>query len=138
VAVQNEYSLLTREAEDSVLPACRRLNLAFIPFFPLASGLLTGKYRQNQPAPAGTRLAEREQIATDAQFATIETLQQYADDRGIPLTHVAIGALLADPAVASVIAGATKPEQVRANAAAASWTPSHDDIAALRQLLAQT
>jgi aryl-alcohol dehydrogenase-like predicted oxidoreductase len=134
-AVQNEYSLLARGAEDDVLPACERLGLGFVPYFPLASGLLTGKYQRGQPAPAGTRLAGREQIATDEQFALIEGLQRYAGARGISVVEVAIGALLARPSVSSVIAGATKPEQVRANAAAARWQPSEDDLAELSRLL---
>jgi aryl-alcohol dehydrogenase-like predicted oxidoreductase len=134
-AIQNQYSLLEREAERDVLPACERLGLGFVPFFPLASGLLTGKYRRDQPAPDGTRLAGRDQVGTSAQFDLIEQLERYAEERGITLTEVAIGALLAQPAVTSVIAGATKPEQVRTNAAAGRWQPSDDDLAALRALL---
>ncbi len=134
-AVQNEYNLLMREAEDDVLPACKRLGIGFVPFYPLASGLLTGKYRRGEPGPGGTRLSARDQIATDDQFELVESLQRYADERGIPLAEVAIGALLAHDVVSSVIAGATKPEQVRANAAAARWAPSADDIAALNELL---
>jgi aryl-alcohol dehydrogenase-like predicted oxidoreductase len=133
--LQNEYSLLVRDPEADVLPACERLQVGFVPFFPLASGLLTGKYRAGQPAPAGTRLAGRDQVATDAQFALVTALQSYADARDVALLEVAIGALLAQPAVSSVIAGATKPEQVRANAAAARWTPGEDDLAALAAVL---
>jgi aryl-alcohol dehydrogenase-like predicted oxidoreductase len=135
VAVQNEYSLLVREAEDEVLPACEQLGLGFVPFFPLASGLLTGKYRRGEQAPDGTRLAGRDEIATDAQFDVLEALDAYARERDISMLDVAIGALLARRQVSSVIAGATKPEQLRANAAAARWTPSDDDLAALAQLL---
>ena len=134
-AIQNEYSLLVREAEAEVLPLCASLDIAFIPFFPLASGLLTGKYQRDVQAPAGTRLAERDQVATDEQWRTVEALTGYAQDRGVTLTDVAIGALLAAPAVASVIAGATKPEQIAANAAAAQWTPSAADLAALSAIL---
>jgi aryl-alcohol dehydrogenase-like predicted oxidoreductase len=133
--LQNEYSLLVRDPEPDVLPACERLHVGFVPFFPLASGLLTGKYRSGEPAPAGTRLSGRDQVATDAQFALVAALQRYADERGVPLLHVAIGALLAQPAVSSVIAGATKPEQVRANAEAARWSPGEDDLAALTEVL---
>jgi aryl-alcohol dehydrogenase-like predicted oxidoreductase len=134
-AVQNEYSLLVRDAERDVLPACEELGIGFVPFFPLASGLLTGKYRRGEPAPSGTRLSGRDEIATPEQFRLIEAIQGYADERGVPMTDVAIGALLARDAVASVIAGATKPEQVRANAAAGRWTPTEDDLAALRDVL---
>ncbi|HWE13668.1 MAG TPA: aldo/keto reductase, partial [Solirubrobacteraceae bacterium] len=133
--LQNEYSLLVRDAEDDVLPACERIGIGFVPFFPLASGLLTGKYRRGEPGPEGARLSSRDQIATDEQFALVDALQAYADERGVPLTDVAIGALLANPTVSSVIAGATKPEQVRANAAAGRWRPSADDLVALRRVL---
>jgi aryl-alcohol dehydrogenase-like predicted oxidoreductase len=135
-AVQNEYSLLSREAEEDALPACQRLGMGFVPFFPLASGLLTGKYRPGEPGPEGARLSGRDQIATDAQFALIAALQQYADARGVSLLDVAIGALLANEIVSSVIAGATRPEQVRANATAARWRPDAQDVAELRELLA--
>jgi aryl-alcohol dehydrogenase-like predicted oxidoreductase len=134
-AIQNEYSLFVRDAEQDVLPLCERLGLGFIPFFPLASGLLTGKYRRGEDAPADTRLAERAQVATDAQFGVLEALSGYAQERGRTVLDVAIGALVAQPAVSSVIAGATKPEQVRANAAAGRWVPSEDDLAELHRIL---
>jgi aryl-alcohol dehydrogenase-like predicted oxidoreductase len=134
-AVQNQYSLLSREAERDVLPTCERLGLAFIPYFPLASGLLTGKYRRGEQPPPGTRLAGRDEIATDEQFQLLDRLSGFAEERGVSLLEVAIGGLLAKPVVASVIAGATKPEQVRANAAAARWSPSDEDLAALNDLL---
>ncbi|MEA2195561.1 MAG: hypothetical protein QOG42_1995 [Solirubrobacteraceae bacterium] len=137
-AVQNEYSLLVRDAERDVLPTCERLGLAFVPYFPLASGLLTGKYRRGQPAPAGTRLAGRGDVASDERFDLVEALERYARERGRSLLDVAIGGLLARPVVASVIAGATKPEQVRANAAAGRWVPGGDDLAALDELLGAT
>jgi len=135
-AVQNEYNLLAREAEEEVLPACERLGIGFVPYYPLASGLLTGKYRRGEAAPAGARLSGRDEVATDEQFELVSALQRYADKRNIGLAEVAIGALLARDVVSSVIAGATKPEQVRANAAAAQWTPSQDDLADLNELLA--
>jgi aryl-alcohol dehydrogenase-like predicted oxidoreductase len=135
VAVQNEYSLLVRTPERDVLPACERLGLGFVPFFPLASGLLTGKYRRGERGPDGARLSARDEIATDAQFALIEQLERYAQEREVSLTDVAIGALLARSVVSSVIAGATKPEQVRSNASAARWHPSQADLAALAELL---
>jgi len=134
-AVQNEYSLLVRDAERDVLPTCQRLGLGFVPYFPLASGLLSGKYQRGRPAPAGTRLAGRDQIATDEQFAVVESLAAFAQERGLTLLDVALGALLANPTISSVIAGATKPDQVRANAAAARWMPTDGDLAALRNRL---
>jgi aryl-alcohol dehydrogenase-like predicted oxidoreductase len=135
-AIQNEYSLLVREAEAEVLPACRRLGLGFVPFFPLASGLLTGKYRRGEQGPAGARLSGRDEIATDEQFSLVDSLSQYARERDLSLLDVAIGALIARQEVSSVIAGATKPDQVRGNAAAAAWTPSAADLESLGSLLA--
>ena len=135
VAVQNEYSLLVRDAERDVLPACERLGIGFVPFFPLASGLLTGKYRRGEAGPSGARLSDREQIASDEQFDLLDALARYADARDVSLVDVAIGALIARPGISSVIAGATKPEQVHANAAAARWQPSDADLAELGELL---
>jgi aryl-alcohol dehydrogenase-like predicted oxidoreductase len=135
-AVQNEYSLLVRDAEDEVLPTAERLGIGFVPFFPLASGLLTGKYRRGEPGPANARLSARDEIASPEQFQLVEALQRFADERGVPLTDVAVGALLARDVVSSVIAGATKPEQVRSNAAAGRWTPTDEDLAALQDVLA--
>jgi aryl-alcohol dehydrogenase-like predicted oxidoreductase len=129
---QSEYSWLKRGAEAELLPACERLGIGFIPYFPLASGILTGKYRKGEPPPEGTRLHGRE--IEDAHLDAVERLRGYADERGITLVDVAIGGLLARPAVATVIAGATKPEQVRANAAAAAWEPTPEDMDALLAL----
>jgi aryl-alcohol dehydrogenase-like predicted oxidoreductase len=134
-AVQNEYSLLVREAEEEVLPASERLGIGFVPFFPLASGLLTGKYRRGEPGPSGARLSSRDEIASPEQFDLVEALQRLADAHGVPLIDIAIGALLARDVVSSVIAGATKADQVRANAAAGRWIPSDTDLAALRDVL---
>jgi aryl-alcohol dehydrogenase-like predicted oxidoreductase len=134
-AVQNEYSLLKREAEHDVLPVCEQLEIGFVPYFPLASGLLTGKYRRGASGPAGARLSDRADIATDEQWRIIEGIAEYAEQRGVTMTDVAIGALLTQPAVSSVIAGATKPEQVRSNAAAARWKPSEEDLTELRSVL---
>jgi aryl-alcohol dehydrogenase-like predicted oxidoreductase len=131
VSVQNEYSFLEREAEDEVLGTCERLGIGFLPYFPLASGLLTGKYRRDEAATEG-RLAGRE-IPAD-QWDRVEALQRFADERGASLLEVAIGGLLAMPAVTSVISGATRPEQVRANVAAGAWEPSADDVEELRAL----
>jgi len=130
VSVQNEYSLLKREPERAVLDACRRHGLSFVPYFPLASGLLTGKYQRGTPPPEGTRLArwpkERvEQLLGDEQFGMVETLDAFARDHGHTLPELALSWLASNPLVASVIAGATSPEQVRANAAATTaWTLS--------------
>jgi aryl-alcohol dehydrogenase-like predicted oxidoreductase len=134
-AVQNQYSLLVVDAERDVLPACERLGIGFVPFFPLASGLLTGKYRRGEAGPSGARLSDRDEIASDEQFDLLDALQGYADARDVSLVDVAIGALIARPVVSSVIAGATRPEQVRANAAAARWQPSDVDLAELKELL---
>ena len=131
VSAQNEYSFVERELEDEILPLCERLGIGMLPYFPLASGLLTGKYTRGEAATEG-RLAERE--IPEERWGRLEQLQQFADERGVPLLSVAIGGLAAMPAIASVIAGATKPEQVHANAAAGEWEPSADDVAALKAL----
>jgi aryl-alcohol dehydrogenase-like predicted oxidoreductase len=134
-SLQNEYSLLEREIERDVLPACEELGVAVLPYFPLASGLLSGKYSRGSDAPAGTRLASRGSVATEEQWDAIEALEHFAATRGIELIDVAVGYLVAQPAVASVIAGATKPEQVRRNAAAAvAWQPSREELAELDRL----
>jgi aryl-alcohol dehydrogenase-like predicted oxidoreductase len=130
--VQNHYNLLRRDDDEGVRPLCRELGIAFIPYFPLASGLLTGKYRRGEPAPEGTRLAGRD--IGDEQFDRIEALARFAEERGHTLLELAISALASTPGVGSIIAGATKPEQVRANAAAADWRLSEDDLAALAGL----
>jgi aryl-alcohol dehydrogenase-like predicted oxidoreductase len=131
VSAQNHYSLVERAVEDDVLPACERLGIGQLPYFPLASGLLTGKYTRGEEATEG-RLAGRE--IPEERWDRAEALQRYADERGVPLLHVAIGGLLAMPAIACVIAGATKPEQVHANVEAGAWEPSPEDVAALRAL----
>jgi aryl-alcohol dehydrogenase-like predicted oxidoreductase len=136
VSVQNEYNLFFREPEQGVLAECERLDIAFIPFFPLASGLLTGKYRLGQPAPQGTRLTEGRYSSelNDRKLAKVEALIAFAEARGHTLLELAFSWLLARPVVASVIAGATKPEQVRANARAGNWQPSAEERAELRSL----
>lgn len=134
VSAQNRYSLLHRDPENDLLQVCARLGLGVLPYFPLASGLLTGKYKRGRPRPEGTRLTDRDDVFDDATFDRLEALEAYAEERGVSLLDVAVGGLLAQPAVASVIAGATKPEQVRANAAAGEWQPSDDDVAALDAL----
>jgi aryl-alcohol dehydrogenase-like predicted oxidoreductase len=134
VSAQNQYSLLRREAEEELLPTCERLGIGVLPYFPLASGLLTGKYRRGEPRPEGTRLSDRESVFTDETFDRLEALEEFAKERGVTLLQVAIGGLLAQPAIASVIAGATKPEQVRANVEAAEWEPTAQDLAELNSL----
>jgi aryl-alcohol dehydrogenase-like predicted oxidoreductase len=131
VSAQNEYSLVRRDAEDELLPLCDRLGIGVLPFFPLASGLLTGKHKPGE-VPTEGRLAGRD--IPPERWAQVEALQRYADERGIALLDVAIGGLLAMPATVSVIAGATKPEQVRANVKAGKWEPTHKDVEALRAL----
>jgi len=131
VFAQNHYSLVEREVEDEILPACERLGIGMLPYFPLASGLLTGKYTRGEAASEG-RLAGRE--IPEERWDRLERLQRFAGERGLTLLEVAIGGLAAMPAVASVIAGATKPEQVRANVEAGEWEPTPDDLAALAAL----
>jgi aryl-alcohol dehydrogenase-like predicted oxidoreductase len=134
VSAQNRYSLLHRDPEEDLLPVCARLGLGFLPYFPLASGLLTGKYRRDVARPQGTRLADRDEVFTEETFDRLEALEAFAQERDASLLEVAIGGLLAEPPVGSVISGATKPEQVRENAAAGDWEPSASDLAALNAL----
>ncbi len=132
VSVQNEYSLLHRDPERDVLLECARLGLAFLPYFPLASGLLTGKYRRGRPAPSGTRIADggwAGELLTDQNLALVEVLEQFAKSRGRTLLELAVSWLLAQPGVASVIAGATSPGQVKANTAAAGWRLTQEELA---------
>jgi aryl-alcohol dehydrogenase-like predicted oxidoreductase len=139
VAAENRYSLLDRAAEREVLPACRHFDVSFVPWGPLAGGLLTGKYRRGEAAPDGTRLASSpraSQVLTDHNFDIVEAVERFAAERGITPTHVALGWLAAQPAVCSAIAGATTPEQVAANVAASAWTPSEDDLAKLNEISA--
>src|SRR5262249_30520356 len=143
VSVQNEYSLLRRLPEQNgVLDACAKYDVAFIPYFPLASGMLTGKYKRNAAPPEGTRLAgmpedRRAQALSDKNFDRVEALDQWAGEHGHTILDLAFAWLLSRPTVASVIAGATKPEQVAANAAAASWTLSADDAKAVDDVIAR-
>jgi aryl-alcohol dehydrogenase-like predicted oxidoreductase len=131
VSLQNEYSLLEREIEAEVAPTCERLGVSILPFFPLAMGMLTGKYRRGEEPPEGTRLAARGISGSEAQFDVVEAIEEFAEERGVGVLDVAIAGLAAQPAVASVIAGATKPEQIAANVAALRWQPSADDLAKL-------
>ena len=137
ISVQNQYSLLHREVEDEIVPACEHFGLGFLPFFPLDSGLLSGKYRRGEKAPEGTRLSlERYQRWLDgADWDTIEALAAFGQVRGRDLLDVAIAGLASRHAVSSVIAGATTPEQVHANANAGAWQLTEDDAAALDKVL---
>jgi len=140
VSVQNEYSLLNRDPEAEVLPECERLGLAFVPYSPLASGLLTGKYRQGKPLPEGTRItsgAGRDKWITDHNLATVEALIHFAQSHGHTILDLAFSWLLAQPTVASVIGGAMTPEQVRANAKA-YWPLGKTEVAEINSLLGQT
>ncbi len=134
ISAQNRYSLLDREVEDELAPACEHLGLGILPFFPLSSGLLTGKYKRGAEAPDGTRLATQPERLARADFDRIEALEMFAAERDLSLVDVAIGGLAAQPAVASVIAGATSPEQIAQNVAAGMWDPTAADLAALDEL----
>jgi aryl-alcohol dehydrogenase-like predicted oxidoreductase len=139
VSVQNEFSLLRRDAAQDVLAECERTGLAFLPYFPLASGVLTGKYRRGQPPPPGTRLSgvkPHEGPLSDDTLAVVERLSEFAERRGRSMVELAIAWIAAHRPVASVIAGATSPEQVRANVAAADWELDDSDLAEVDALLA--
>jgi aryl-alcohol dehydrogenase-like predicted oxidoreductase len=139
VTVQNEFSLLAREAREEVLPACRKLGLSFMPYFPLASGMLTGKYRRGQPPPPGTRMAGRDgwdEFLTDERFDVVEPLTAFAKEHGHTLLELAMSWLASQPEIATVIAGATSPDQVRENAEAVeAWKLSDDEFAEIDDLL---
>lgn len=137
VSVQNRYSLLDRTVEAEVVPACEAFGLGVLPFFPLEYGLLTGKYRRGEAAPAGSRAAldpSRSSWLANADWDRIEAVEKYAEARGLSTLDVAIAGLAAQPAVASVISGATSGDQVRTNAAALRWSPSADDLAELDEI----
>jgi aryl-alcohol dehydrogenase-like predicted oxidoreductase len=133
VSVQNQYSLLHRDPEKDVLPECARLGLAFLPYFPLANGLLTGKYSKGVAPPKGTRMQMGWAASglTDENFAIVEGLRAIAARSGHSMLELAFSWLLRNDVVASVIAGATRPDQIRTNAEAASWQISKDDLAAI-------
>ena len=138
VSVQNQYSLFHREPEAEVLPECRRSNLAFLPYFPLANGLLTGKYREGKPLPSGSRgdAGWGPKMFTEENLRKVERLIQFAEGHGHTLLELAFSWLAARPTVASVIAGAASPQQVRANASAAGWKLTADDLAQIDGLMA--
>jgi aryl-alcohol dehydrogenase-like predicted oxidoreductase len=138
VTAQNEYSLINREIEKELVPACRRYGIGILPYFPLASGLLTGKYRRGEAPPEGTRIAawgpRGERLLTDENFAIIEGLEKFAAERDRTVLDLAIGWLLSQEAVASVIAGATRPEQIDQNAAATDFRLSPEELAQIDEI----
>lgn len=134
ISAQNEYSLLNRKIEREVIPAAEQVGASVIPYFPLASGLLTGKYQRGSAAPVGTRLEKRKSRLAEANFDRIEAIGDYARQRGVSMLDVAMGGLSAQPGVASIIAGATRPEQVRENVKASLWTPTAEDLVALDEI----
>ena len=133
-SIQNPLNVIQRGALDDVMPVCERLGVAFIPYYPLASGVLTGKYRRGEPLPAGSRMRDqldddtRGHVLSDRTFARVEALDAFASARGHTLLELAFGWLLGHPAVATVIAGAAKPGQVSANAAAAGWRMTPEEV----------
>ncbi len=129
ISAQNHYSLLERDVEAEVVPACAAYGVGMLPYFPLANGLLTGKIRRGEGAPEGSRLRGRDDYVTDAKLDVVEALQAWGAAHGRSLLEIAVGALAAQPTVASVIAGATRPEQVTANVAAGEWQPTPADLA---------
>jgi aryl-alcohol dehydrogenase-like predicted oxidoreductase len=136
VSEESEYSLLHREIEADLVPALEHHGLGLLPYFPLAGGILTGKVRRGVEAPEGSRLREDNYAArfTDEMYGFLAALAAYADERGVSMLDVAVGWLAAQPVVSSVIAGATSPEQLRANVAAAGWQPTAADLEALDKL----
>jgi aryl-alcohol dehydrogenase-like predicted oxidoreductase len=136
VSAQNQYSWLERDIEADLVPALLRYGIGLLPYFPLASGLLTGKYRRGEEPPAGSRIQAWgfQASLTDAAFDVIEKLESFAKQRGITLLDIAMGGLAAQPSVSSVIAGATSREQVTKNVAAVSWTPSEADLVELDEI----
>jgi aryl-alcohol dehydrogenase-like predicted oxidoreductase len=135
VSAQNHYSLLARAAEREVLPAVERFGLGFFPFFPLHTGLLTGKFTRAGGPPDSRIMRQRAHVWRDAPWDALEAYQAFCDERGITMLAATFGWLLSRPALSSVIAGATTAEQIRANAAAATaWTPTAEDLVALDAL----
>jgi aryl-alcohol dehydrogenase-like predicted oxidoreductase len=141
VSCQDEYSLLVRDIERELLPAMRGYNLGLLPFFPLASGLLTGKYKRNAPRPDGARLTTTQRLAdrymTEANWPKVEALDAFATARGRTLLELAFSWLASEPAVGSVIAGATKPEQLEQNVRAVSWALTSEDRAEIDRITAK-
>jgi aryl-alcohol dehydrogenase-like predicted oxidoreductase len=137
ISAQNEYSLLARGAEAEVLPAARHFGVGFLPYFPLQNGLLTGKFRRDE-TPADTRIMrQRRYLVEQAPWDVLDRYRSFAEERGMTMLEATFGWLLAQPALASVIAGTTRPEQIRQNAAAgAAWRPSDAEIAEVSVIFA--
>ncbi len=135
ISAQNHWSMLERAAEADVVPAARHFGVGVLPYFPLANGLLTGKVRQGQAVPAGSRLAGREGYITPGKLAKVEALISWAQAHGVTILDVAISALAAQPGCSSVIAGAMTPEQVKSNAAAAEWIPSAEELTEIDRIV---
>lgn len=137
VSVQNNYSMLHREPEAEVLPECQRLRIAFLPYFPLANGLLTGKYRQGQPFPKSSRAEDGfgPKVFTEENLALVEALRGFAESRGHTLLELAMAWLAAKSSIASIIAGAKTPDQVKANASAVAWRLAEADLTGLERIL---
>lgn len=136
ISAQNKYSLYDRSAEAELIPACEHVGVGLLPFFPLEYGLLAGRYKRGEPAPQGSKLSGSSGRLENADFDRIERFEAYATERGLSPVQVAIGGLAAQPAVASVIAGASKPEQVVTNAQAGEWEPAPEDLVALDEVTA--
>ena len=135
VSVQPPYSMLNRDVERELLPVCDRYGIGVLPYFPLEHGLLTGKYRRGQPPPADSRLEVHGEPLQAADFDLIEALAGFAESRGHTLLELAFAWLLSRPSVSSVIAGATRPEQIRANAAAVQWRLSEEELESVGRIL---
>ena len=136
VSMQPKYSIMDREIEAELVPFCEAYDIGILPYYPLANGFLTGKYRRGQPAPEGTRLAEGDRgMFTDANFDLLERLEAFCEERGHSVLELAFAWLLANSAVSSVIAGATRAEQIVANAKAASWSLTAEDVAEVNGII---
>jgi aryl-alcohol dehydrogenase-like predicted oxidoreductase len=136
ISAQNHWSLLDRDVERELVPAAEHYGVGVLPYFPLGQGLLTGKVRRGEPIPEGTRLAGRAHLVTERRLDQVEALRTLADKLGRSLLDLAIGGLAARPVVGSVIAGASRPEQVRANVAAGTWTPTPEELALIDEITA--
>ena len=136
VSMQPHYSMLYRKPEEEMIPFCEKYGIGILPYYPLENGFLTGKYRRGQPAPDGTRLSENDRGAlTSGNFDILEALEAFASERGHTILELAFAWLLASPMVSSVIAGATRPEQVQANAAVAGWSLTTEDMEEVNSIL---
>lgn len=137
ISAQNEYNLINRAAEKELIPACEHYGIGLLPYFPLASGILTGKYRRGEEPAAGSRIAVWKMGAqlTEEKFVLVDRLLAFADERGVSAVQVALGALLGQPTVSSVIAGATSVEQLHSNLAALDWVATPEDLTALSRAL---